>query len=85
MYKSLFESSDDVREIISAGRQRRGEDPIVYPGAVEYAGCSSSAVMSPLRIWTTRRPMFAILPVLGWLSQNDLTFHFLAPGQIAGN
>jgi hypothetical protein len=38
IYKSLFESSDSVHEIISAGRQRPGKHRIRYLGAVEYAG-----------------------------------------------
>jgi hypothetical protein len=36
--KSLFESSDSVREIISAGRQRPGKHWIPYLGAIECAG-----------------------------------------------
>ena len=36
--KSLFERSDGVHKIISAGCQRPGEHRILYLGAVEYAG-----------------------------------------------
>jgi hypothetical protein len=36
--KSLFERSDGLHKIISAGCQRPGEHRILYVGAVEYAG-----------------------------------------------
>ena len=38
IYKSLFESRDGAQKIVPARDQRPGEDRIVDPGAVEYAG-----------------------------------------------
>jgi hypothetical protein len=71
--KSLFESSDSVREIISAGRQRPGKHWIPYLGAIECAGLFSSSG----RREKCRQSifLFATLPVQASPPKMRLMFH----------